>query len=99
MTEKRLRGELLRGWRYSKHYVDSAINSVIGSVKGWITLNSKGVAKGPQKITRKTVYIKNTLFSFEDGTLKIGIKPGERHLEVDLTKYLGSRDEIRCIST
>ncbi|MEM0489034.1 MAG: transposase, partial [Candidatus Bathyarchaeia archaeon] len=25
---KRLRDELLRGWKYSKHYVDSAINSV-----------------------------------------------------------------------
>ena len=31
---RRLRSELLRGWRYSKHYIDSAINSVIGLVKG-----------------------------------------------------------------
>ncbi|MEM2578505.1 MAG: hypothetical protein QXV88_06465 [Candidatus Bathyarchaeia archaeon] len=27
---KELRNELLREWKYSKHYVDSAINSVIG---------------------------------------------------------------------
>jgi len=29
---KKLRDELLKGWKYSKHYVDSAINSVIGLV-------------------------------------------------------------------
>jgi putative transposase len=39
---KKLRGELLRNWKYSKHYVDSAINSVIGLVKGWITLYNRG---------------------------------------------------------
>jgi putative transposase len=39
---RRLREELLRGWRYSKHYVDSAINSVIGLVKGWVTLYNRG---------------------------------------------------------
>ncbi|MBO3762778.1 MAG: hypothetical protein JTT16_03055 [Candidatus Brockarchaeota archaeon] len=30
---KKLRDELLKDWRFSKHYVDSAINSVIGLVK------------------------------------------------------------------
>ncbi|MEM3568420.1 MAG: hypothetical protein QXI20_02650 [Candidatus Jordarchaeales archaeon] len=39
---KRLRDELLKDWRFSKHYVDSAINSVIGLVKGWITLYNRG---------------------------------------------------------
>ncbi|MEM2168957.1 MAG: hypothetical protein QXS10_02055 [Candidatus Bathyarchaeia archaeon] len=29
-NRKKLRDELLREWKYSKHYVDSAINSVIG---------------------------------------------------------------------
>ncbi|MEM0219870.1 MAG: transposase, partial [Thermoproteota archaeon] len=29
---KKLRDELLKDWRFSKHYVDSAINSVIGLV-------------------------------------------------------------------
>jgi len=84
---RKLREDLLKDWRYSKHYVDSAINSVIGSVKGWITLHNKGMAKEPPKITRKTVYIKNTLFSFKDGVLKISIEPNRRHLIVDLNKY------------
>jgi putative transposase len=84
---KKLRDELLRNWRYSKHYIDSAINSVIGLVKGWVTLYNKGKAKEHPKITKKTVYVKNTLFTFKSGRLKISIEPNRRYLEVDLTKY------------
>jgi putative transposase len=84
---KKLRDELLRNWRYSKHYIDSAINSIIGLVKGWVTLYNKGKAKEHPKITKKTVYVKNTLFTFKSGRLKISIEPNRRYLEVDLTKY------------
>ena len=84
---RELRDSLLKGWRFSKHYVDSAMDSVIGLVKGWIMLYNRGRAKEPPKVTKKTVYIKNTLFSFRDGVLKISIEPKKRYLEVDLTKY------------
>ncbi|MEM2799369.1 MAG: transposase [Candidatus Bathyarchaeia archaeon] len=84
---KRLRDELLRGWKYSKHYVDSAINSVIGLVKGWITLYNRGRAEDKPEITKRAVYIKSTLFSFRSGILKISIEPNKRYLEVDLKKY------------
>ncbi|MEM3832224.1 MAG: transposase [Thermoprotei archaeon] len=84
---KRLRDELLKDWRFSKHYVDSAINSVIGLVKGWITLYNRGKAEGKPEITKKTVYIKSTLFSFRDGILRVSIEPNKRYLEVDLRKY------------
>jgi len=84
---KKLRDELLKGWRYSKHYVDSAINSVIGLVKGWITLYNRGRVEKLPEITKRTVYIKNTLFSFKDGVLKISIEPGKKYLEVDLARY------------
>ncbi|MEM2557863.1 MAG: transposase [Nitrososphaerota archaeon] len=84
---RRLRDELLQDWRYSRHYVDSAINSVIGLVKGWITLYNKKKAKDKPRITKKSVYIKNTLFSFKNGVLKISIEPNKRYLEVDLRKY------------
>jgi putative transposase len=40
-----LRDALLKEWKFSKHYVDSAINSVIGLVKGWITLYNRGRAE------------------------------------------------------
>ncbi|MHA1606568.1 MAG: hypothetical protein ACTSWP_03350 [Candidatus Freyarchaeota archaeon] len=42
---RRLRNSLLKGWKYSKHYVDSAINSAIGLVKGWIKLYNKGTGE------------------------------------------------------
>jgi putative transposase len=84
---KRLRDELLRDWKYSKHYVDSAINSVIGLVKGWIVLHNRGRAGRPPEITKRTAYIKNTLFSFKEGVLKVSIEPGRRYLEVDLARY------------
>ncbi|MBO3763307.1 MAG: transposase, partial [Candidatus Brockarchaeota archaeon] len=84
---RKLRDELLKDWRFSKHYVDSAINSVIGLVKSWITLYNRGRAESKPKITKRTVYIKSTLFSFRDGILRISIEPNKRYLEVNLTKY------------
>jgi len=84
---RKLRNTLLKRWKYSKHYVDSAINSVIGLVKGWIKLYNRGKAKSKPKITKKTVYAKNTLFSYRIGILKISIEPNKRYLEVDLRKY------------
>jgi len=88
-TEKRreLRDRLLKDWKYSKHYVDSAINSAIGLVKGWIKLYNRGRVRSRPKITKKTVYIKNTLFSYRNGIIKISIEPRRRYLEVDLRKY------------
>ncbi|MEM3790241.1 MAG: transposase [Thermoproteota archaeon] len=83
---KKLRDELLKDWRFSKHYVDSAINSVIGLVKSWITLYNRGRAESKPKITKRTVYIKSTLFSFRNGILRISIEP-RKLLKVDLTKY------------
>ncbi|MEM3833229.1 MAG: hypothetical protein QW128_06515 [Thermoprotei archaeon] len=83
---RELRDGLLREWRYSKHYVDSAMNSVIGLVKGWITLYNRGKAKESPEITKKTVYIKSTLFSFRNGMLRVSIEPNKRYLEVDLSE-------------
>ncbi len=84
---RKLRDELLKEWKFSKHYVDSAINSVIGPIKGWITLYNKGKAKNSPSITRKTVYIKSSLFSYRNGILKISVEPNKRYLELDLTRY------------
>jgi len=84
---KELRDKLIKNWRFAKHYVDSAINSVIGLVKGWIQLYNRGKAKSKPEITKKTVYIKTTLFSVKDGKIKITVEPKKRYLEVDLTKF------------
>ena len=85
---RKLRNEILKDWKYSRHYVDSVINSVVGLVKGWIKLYNRGKAESMPKITKKTVYIKNMLFTYRDGILKISIEPRKRYLEVDLKKYM-----------
>ena len=84
---KELRDKLLRKWRFAKHYVDSAINSVIGLVKGWISLYNQGKAKSKPEITKKTVYVKTTLFSVKNGKIKITIEPKKRYLEINLAKF------------
>ena len=84
---KTLRNQLLVGWKYSKHYVDSAINSVIGLVKGWARLYNRGRAKKLPEITRRTVYIKRTLVSYRNGAVKISIEPRRRYLIVDLKRF------------
>ncbi len=84
---KELRDRLLENWKFAKHYVDSAINSVIGLVKGWIKLYNKGKAKSKPEITKKTVYVKTTLFSVKNGKIKITIEPRKRYLEIDLAKF------------
>jgi putative transposase len=84
---KELRNTLLSDWRFSRHYIDSAIDSVIGLIKGWIMLYNRGKAKNLPKVTKKTVYVKNTLFSFRNRILKISIEPNRRYLVVELGKY------------
>ncbi len=84
---RQLRSKLLENWRFAKHYVDSAINSVIGLVKGWIQLYNKGKSKSKPKITRKSVYVKTTRFSVRNGKIVITIEPRKRYLEVDLTRF------------
>ncbi|MHA1595539.1 MAG: RNA-guided endonuclease InsQ/TnpB family protein, partial [Candidatus Baldrarchaeia archaeon] len=84
---KKLRDGLLKDWKYAKHYVDSAINSVIGLVKGWISLYNGGRAKSEPEITRKTVYVKTSLFSVKNGKIRITIVPRRRYLEIDLTRF------------
>jgi len=77
----------LRNWRFAKHYVDSAINSIIGLVKGWISLYNRGKAKFKPEITKKTVYVKTTLFSVRNSKIKITIEPRKRYLGIDLAKF------------
>jgi len=84
---KELRNRLLRNWRFAKHYVNSAINSVIGLIKGWIQLYNRGKAKSKPEITKKNVYVKTTLFKIVKGKIKITIEPRKHYLEVDLTKF------------
>jgi putative transposase len=87
-----LRKLLLEDWVYSKHYVDSAIKQAYSIIKSWRRSYVKGERTIAKPIVRKRfVRIKETLYSFKDGKIKVSIKPYERHLEFDISKawFLG----------
>jgi len=82
-----LRSILLEDWVYSKHYVDSAIKQAYSIIKSWRRSYIKGERTRAKPIVRKRfVRIKETLYSFKDGKIKVSIKPYKRHLEFDVSK-------------
>jgi len=87
-----LRSILLEDWVYSRHYVDSAIKQAYSMVKSWRRSYVKGERTGVKPIVRKRfVRIKETLYSFKDGKIKVSIKPYEEYLEFEVSKawFLG----------
>jgi len=82
-----LRSILLEDWVYSRHYVDSAIRQAYSMVKSWRRSYVKGERTRVKPIVRKRfVRIKETLYSFKDGKIKVSIKPYEEYLEFDVSK-------------
>jgi len=84
---KQLRDALLENWSYAAHYVDSAINQMLGLVKSYKRKLRKGKKAREPKLKKKFVYVKSTLFRLKGTTLKITIIPREYYLEIDLTEY------------
>ncbi|MEM3809707.1 MAG: transposase, partial [Thermoproteota archaeon] len=83
---KKLRDKNLRGWVYSKHYVDSAIKQAYSMLESWRKRYLHGRAKRRPELKRKFVRVKETLYSYRDGVLKISIKPYEENLTIDLRR-------------
>jgi len=82
-----LRNLLMEGWSYSKHYVDSAIKQAYSILKSWRRNYLKGERKGEKPVVkRRFVRIKETLYSFKDGKIKVSIRPYEEYLEFDVSK-------------
>jgi len=82
-----LRKLLLKDWVYSKHYVDSAIKQAYSIIKSWRRSYVKGERTRAKPIVRKRfVRIKETLYSFKDGKIKVSIKPYREYLEFDVSK-------------
>jgi len=84
---KELRDKHLRGWIYSKHYVDSAIKQAYSVLGSWRKRYLKGKA-GRRKplLKRRFVRVKETLYSYRDGVVKISIKPFQESISVNLKK-------------
>jgi putative transposase len=82
-----LRGLLMEDWKYSRHYVDSAIKQAYSMLKSWRRRYLKGESGRVKPVVKKRfVRIKETLYSFRDGKIKVSIKPYEEYLVFDVSK-------------
>jgi len=85
--KKNLRNSLLENWNYASHYVDSSIRVAYSILKSWRRNYIKGRAKREKPIVKKLfVRVKETLYVYRDGKIRITIIPWKQYLEFDLTK-------------
>ncbi|PNV77763.1 MAG: transposase, partial [Thermoproteota archaeon] len=82
-----LRNLLMEDWNYSKHYVDSAIKQAYSMMKSW----RRGYIKGERKrrkptVEKRFIRIKETLYSYKNGRIKVSIRPYKEYLEFDISK-------------
>jgi putative transposase len=78
---------LMQDWSYSKHYVDSAIKQAYSILKSWRRNYMKGERHREKPIVkRRFVRIKETLYTYKDGKIKVSIKPYKEYLEFDISK-------------
>lgn len=87
VERKQLRDTLLENWNYAAHYVDSAINQMLGLVKSYKRKLKKGKKAREPKLKKKFVYVKSTLFRLKGTTLEITIIPRGYYLVIDLAEY------------
>lgn len=84
---KNLRNAHIRGWIYSKHYVDSAIKQSYSTLDSWRKRYLKGMAgRDKPTLKRKFVRVKETLYSYRNGIIRISIKPFRESVCIDLRK-------------
>jgi len=82
-----LRNFLLEDWSYSKHYVDSAIKQAYSMLKSWRRSYLKGERHREKPVVRRRfVRIKETLYTYKDGKIKVSVKPHEEYLVFDISK-------------
>ncbi|MEM4056782.1 MAG: zinc ribbon domain-containing protein [Thermoplasmatales archaeon] len=84
---KKVRDKYLEGWVYSKHYVDSAIKQAYSVLESWRKRYIRGRAGiNRPKLRRKFVRVKETLYSYRNGILRISVKPYEESITIDLRR-------------
>ncbi len=82
---KEIRDKYIIKWIYSKHYIDSAIKQAYSIINSWRKRYLKGKARIDKPILkRKFVRIKETLYSYGNGIIKISIKPFKESICIDL---------------
>jgi len=82
-----LRNLSMEGWSYSKHYADSAIKQAYSMLKSWRRNHLRGERSREKPLVKKRfVRIKETLYTFKHGKIKVSIKPYKEYLEFDVSK-------------
>ena len=82
-----LRKELLRNWSYASHYVDSAIKVAYSIINSWKRNYLKGKrGRNKPSVKRKFVRVKETLYAYRNGRIRITIRPKKLYLEFDLSR-------------
>ncbi|MBS7288251.1 MAG: transposase, partial [Candidatus Freyarchaeota archaeon] len=84
--KRNLRNFLLRNWVFCAHYADSAIKQAYSILKSWRRnyLKGRGTKTKPV-VKKKFVRVKETLYSYKNGKIKISIKPYEGYLVFDVS--------------
>ncbi|GBC71601.1 hypothetical protein HRbin02_01386 [Candidatus Calditenuaceae archaeon HR02] len=81
-----LRNLLMEDWGYSRHYIDSAIKQAYSILHSWRRNYIRGERTREKPIVkRKFVRIKETLYSFRDGKIRVSVKPYEEYLTFDIS--------------
>jgi len=85
--KKWLRNELLRNWMYASHYVDSAVKVAYSILKSWRRNYVKGKRKREKPVVKRLfIRVKETLYVYRDGKIRMTIAPRKQYLEFDLTR-------------
>jgi len=95
--KRELRNSLLGNWSFASHYVDSAIKTAYSIINSWRKNYLKGRRKKRKpEVKRYFVRVKETLYAYRNGKIKITIKPRELYLEFDLSKAWFKRRVEGC---
>jgi len=82
-----LRNELLKDWVYASHYVDSVIKVAYSILKSWRRNYIKGERKRAKPMVKRLfIRVKETLYTYRGGKIRVTVVPRKQYLEFDLTK-------------
>jgi len=85
--KRSLRSRLLREWEYAAHYVDSAIKTAYSIINSWRKNYIKGRRKRKKPVVkRKFARVKETLYVYRNGKIRVTIEPRRQYLEFDISR-------------
>lgn len=85
--KRNLRNALLSNWSYASHYVDSALKVAYSIMSSWRRNYIKGKRHRSKPVVKRSfVRVKETLYVYRNGKIRITIKPRKLYLELDISR-------------